>query len=114
MTGRAGPARAIRTARVASESGRVLVRKAGAVRPPLGVSDGLVGEDGDAITEGLRADQAQRLLVAGLAEEALAGTEHDREDLQPQLVDEVVLDQRAGELEAAGDVDFPGQLLLQP
>ena len=30
-------------------------------------------------------------LVAGFAEEALASSEHDREDLQPQLVDEVVL-----------------------
>jgi hypothetical protein len=35
------------------------------------------------------------------------GPEHDREDLQPQLVDEVVLDQRAQELEAAGDDDLP-------
>jgi class 3 adenylate cyclase len=35
------------------------------------------------------------------------GPEHDRVDLQPQLVDEVVLYQRAQELEAAGDDDFP-------
>jgi hypothetical protein len=42
-----------------------------------------------------------------LAEEALAGPENDREDLQPQLVDEVMLQQRARELEAAGDEDLP-------
>ena len=36
-----------------------------------------------------------------------AGPEHDREDLQPQLVDQVVLHQRVYELEAAGDDDFP-------
>ena len=89
------------------ESGRALVPKAGAVQGRLGVSDAPVGEEGDAVTEGLRVDQAQRLPVAGLAEEARAGPEHDREDLQPQLVDEVVLDQRASELEAGGDVDFP-------
>src|SRR5687767_11599940 len=74
------------------ESGRALVLKAGAVRRPLGVSDALVGEEGDAVTDGLGVDEAHGLLVAGLAEEALAGPEHDREDLQPQLVDEVVLD----------------------
>jgi hypothetical protein len=55
-----------------------------------GVPDGHVGVDGDAVTDGLGVDEAHGFLVAGLAEEALAGPEHDREDLQPQLVDEVV------------------------
>src|SRR5439155_16576615 len=62
--------------------------------PPLGVSDGLVGEVGDVAIDGLGVDKAQGFLVAGLAEEALAGPEHDREDLQPKLVDEVVLHER--------------------
>jgi len=53
------------------------------------------------------------LLVAGSAEEALAGPEHDRVDHQSQLVDEVVLHQRVPELEARGDEDFPVYLLLQ-
>ena len=39
--------------------------------------------------------------------------EDDREDLQPQLVDQVVLDQRASELKAAGDDDVPVYVLLQ-
>jgi hypothetical protein len=55
----------------------------------------------------------KRFLVAGLAEEALAGPEHNREDLQPQFVDEVVLHQRVYELEACGDDDFPIELVLQ-
>jgi len=42
-----------------------------------------------------------------LAEQALAGSEHDRVDHQSQLVDEVVLDQRAYELEARVDDDVP-------
>jgi hypothetical protein len=62
-----------------------------AVRRPLGVSDRLVGKEGDAVTDGLRVDEAHGFLVAGLAEEALAGPEHDGVDHQPQLVDEVVL-----------------------
>jgi hypothetical protein len=33
---------------------------------------------------------------------------HYREDLQPQLVEAVVLDQREQEFEAAGDDDLPG------
>jgi hypothetical protein len=58
----------------------------------LGVSDEkLVGEEGEAVTDGLGVDEAHGLLVAGLAEEALASPEHDREDDQPQLVDQVVL-----------------------
>src|SRR3989442_5295247 len=82
--------------------------------PPLGVSDGLVGEVGDVAIDGLGVDKAHGFLVAGLAEEALAGPEHDREDLQPQLVDEVVLHERAHELVAGGDDYFPLNLMLEP
>jgi hypothetical protein len=39
--------------------------------------------------------------------------EHDREDLQPQLVDEVVLYERAQEGEAGGDENLSLELLLQ-
>ena len=74
---------------------------------PLRASDKLVGEVGDTLTECPAVDEAHVFLVTWLAEEALAGPEHDREDLQPQLVDEVVLDQRAQKLEAAGDDDLP-------
>ena len=82
--------------------------------PPPGVPDDLVGEEDEAVTDGPAADEAHGLLVAGLAEEALAGPEHDREDEQPQLVHEVVLDQRAPELIAGVDDDVSVQLLLQP
>ena len=81
---------------------------------PLDVSDGLVGEEGDAVVECPDVDEAHGFLVAGLAEEALASPNHDREDLQPQLVDEIVLDQRVHKLKAGGDVDLPVLLVLQP
>jgi RNA polymerase sigma-70 factor (ECF subfamily) len=84
--------------------------------PPrlLGVSDvKLVGEEGEAVTDGPGVDEAHGLLVAVLAEEALASAEHNREDDQPQLVDQVVLDERAPELIAGGDDDFSVELLLQ-
>src|SRR5262245_10829059 len=87
--------------------------KAGAARRRLGVPDDLVGEEDDVAFDPLGVDEAHRFLVAGLAEEALAGAERDREDPQPQLVDEVVLHQRVYELEAGGYDDFPVQLLLQ-
>src|SRR5438876_5010302 len=80
---------------------------------PLGVPDRLVGEVGDAALEGLGVEEAHGFLVAGLAGQALAGPEGDREDLQPQLVDQVMLDQRAYELKAADDDDVPVYLLLQ-
>ena len=50
---------------------------------PLGVADDLVGEEGEVVTDGLGVDKAQGLPVFGLAEKALAGPEHDREDHQP-------------------------------
>ena len=47
------------------------------------VSDDLVRDVGDAVTESLGMEETQGLLVAGFAEKALAGPEHDRENLQP-------------------------------
>jgi hypothetical protein len=57
--------------------------------------DELVREEDEAITNCLGIDEAHGLLAACLAEEALAGPKHDREDDQPQFVDQVVLDERA-------------------
>ena len=56
-----------------------------------GVAYNLIGEEREAVADGARVDEAHGLLVGGLAEQALAGPEHDWEDDQPQLVDEVVL-----------------------
>ena len=74
----------------------------------------LVGHVDEAVTDGPAAGEADRLLAAGLAEEALAGPDHDGEDEQPQLIHEVVLEQRAPELVAGVDDDVPVQLPLQP
>jgi hypothetical protein len=68
----------------------------------------LVGEAGDAALEGQQdVEEAHGFLVAGLAEQALAGPGGDWEDLRPQLVGQVVLDQRAYELKAVGDDGCP-------
>jgi putative ABC transport system permease protein len=74
----------------------------------------LVDHVDEAVPDGPALDETGRLLAAGLAEEALAGPDHDGEDEQPQLVHEVVLEQRAPELIAGVDDDVPVQLLLQP
>ena len=50
---------------------------------------------------------------ARLAEQALAGAQHDREDLQPQLVDEVVLQQGAHDPGAGRDDDVPVERCLE-
>ena len=76
-------------------------------RPRLGGSDHLVGKEGEAFTEGPGVDEAQGFLVAGLAEEAPTGPEHDREARQPQLVDEVVFQQYVPELIAGVDENVP-------
>ena len=70
-------------------------------------SDELVGEEGEAVTDGPGVEEANGFLVAGLVEEALASPEHDRVDHQPQLVDQVVLHQRVHELTAGVDDDVP-------
>src|SRR4051794_24340572 len=89
-------------------------RHAGAIGRPLCLPDELVGEEDEAATNGVGVNEVHGLFAAGLIEEALAGPEHDREDDQPQLVDQVMLDQRAPELVARGDDDLSVQLLLQP
>jgi hypothetical protein len=59
-------------------------RNAGGVRRPLlGLPDDLVGEEGEAVTDGPGVEEAHGLLVAVLVEEALAGPERDRVDHQP-------------------------------
>jgi hypothetical protein len=58
---------------------------------PLGVPGALVGEEGESVTDGLRADEAHGPLVAGRAEQALAVPEYDRVDEHAELVDQVVL-----------------------
>ncbi len=57
-----------------------------------GASDRLVRDEGEAVANGRRVDEPQGLPVGGLTEEALAGAKHDREDHEPELIDEVVLD----------------------
>lgn len=49
----------------------------------LGASDELVGEEGEVFADRLGLDEAHRLLVTELGEEALACPDHDREDDQP-------------------------------
>jgi hypothetical protein len=84
-----------------------------AARRPLALPDELLGEEDEAANNGLDVDEPHGLLLAGLPEEALARPEHDREDDQPHLVDQVMLDQRAPELIAGRDDDFSVELLLQ-
>src|SRR5580658_3576651 len=66
-------------------------------------SDHLVCEQRQTITDGLGADETQRRLVTGLAEEALACSEHDWEDDKPKLVNKAILYQCADELVARID-----------
>src|SRR6266851_803362 len=96
-----------------AESAHEFCRNAGAVRHPLGLPDHLVGEVDEAVTDGPGGEGANGLLVAGLAEEALASPEHERVYHQPQLVDQVMLHQCVHELTAGVDDDFPVELLLQ-
>jgi hypothetical protein len=70
--------------------------------------DSLVGEKGEAVTDGAGVDETHRFLVAGLAEEALAGSEDERVDHQPQPIHEVVFYQSVHEPGAGVDDDVAG------
>jgi hypothetical protein len=72
-----------------------------------------IAEQGEAVTDRAGVDQAHGLHGAGLAEEALAGPGHERVGHQPQLVDEVVLDQRPHEPAAGVDDDLAVHLVPQ-
>lgn len=80
----------------------------------LGVSDEFISEVDQAVTQRLGVGEAHRFLVAGFAEEAGSSPDCDWKDHEPELVDQVVLHQRAHELAAAVDddivVEFPFQL----
>src|SRR2546425_10653227 len=75
--------RLIEGSRCRSAEGRARVCRNSDDDEPLGVLDALVCEERGVSVEGPEIDEAHGLLAAGLAEEALAGAEHDREDLQP-------------------------------
>src|SRR5438067_1334652 len=76
-------------------------------------SEPSVREDQHAVADYLGVDQLEAFLVGALAEETLAAAEHDREHHQPQLVDEVALDQGLGQLGAAVDDDVAVVPFLQ-
>src|SRR4051794_1447113 len=60
-----------------------------------------------------RFEQAERLGRRGVAEEALAVTEHHGIHHQPELVDEILVDQRTDEGRAARDEDLALRVFLQ-
>ena len=66
----------------------------------------LVSEKNDFAIHRLGAYETHGFLVACLAEQALAGSEHDRVDFQPQFVDQIVLHQGTHQLEAGPDDDI--------
>src|SRR5215218_6033200 len=75
-------------------------------RPGLDVTRSFVGVDHDAGTRDLAVDKLQRGGDRAVAEEALPGAEHHREDPQPVLVDEVMLEQRLDKARAAMDLNL--------
>jgi hypothetical protein len=79
---------------------------------PLALHE-FVGEERQAVTDLSCVDQVQRLLVAGLVEDTQAGSQHDRENYQPQFIGQVLFYQCAYELIAAVDQDFPVHFPLQ-
>ncbi len=82
-------------------------------RRPSGVLGTVVREERRISVERPDVDEAHAVHARGLTEEPLAGAEHDRKDLQPHLVDEVVFDQHADNPGAGRDDDVPVEVHLQ-
>src|SRR5689334_16140091 len=62
-------------------------------RPGTDGATALIGADRYAGRRGFRADEFQRGGNRAFAEQSLAGAEHEREGQQPELVDQIVLQQ---------------------
>src|SRR5204863_4545070 len=71
------------------------------------------GDDDAGVADRPRLEQAERLRGLRVPEESFAAAEHHRKHHQPELVDEVVVDQRLNQRCAAGDEDVALGLLLQ-
>src|SRR5215208_2137660 len=74
----------------------------------------LVAELENARAERLRVDEIQRLLMPPRLKQTLSTAHHDRVDHEPELVEEVVLQQRPDQGRAAGYRDILARLLLEP
>lgn len=83
-------------------------------RTVVRLADSPVQMDRDAGARGDRVGQGQRARHRALAEQALAAAEHEREDPQAELVDEVVPQQGLDQLAAAGHLQFAAGLALEP
>src|SRR5919204_4736260 len=81
------------------------------VEPPS--AGGPVGERQSARSRRLRVDERQLADLSVVAEQPLAAAEHDREDPERQLVDEVVIEQPLDELAAAEDRDVVARAVFQ-
>src|SRR5215216_4328442 len=73
----------------------------------------LVGEIEDARAKGLRVHELQRLLIAPSLEEALPAAHDNGMDHEPELIEEVLAQQRPEEGATAGDRDVLTWLLLE-
>src|SRR5207253_10403628 len=72
-----------------------------------------VSQNRHAVGERRSLGELQPLRLARVAEQALARSQQDREDHEPQLVHQVLLDQRLNEVGAAGDQDVALVLIPQ-
>src|SRR4029450_5176304 len=72
-----------------------------------------VGEDDHTVADVPGLGQPQRPVAGVAREQPLAGAQHHREDHQPQLVDQPLVEQGLGQLEAAMDPDVALVALAQ-
>src|SRR5262245_53531236 len=97
-----------------SSGGRSAVKTTPSLVTSARLGGATVGEDEHAVSDGSRVDQLESLGVARFAEQTLAAPEHDREHHQPELVDEISLQERLHERGAAVHDDVSVVLFLQP
>src|SRR5262249_6189233 len=92
------PADSVAAANAGSSSGgRSAVKTTPSLVTSARLGGATVGEDQHAVSDGSRVDELEPLRVVRFAEQALTAPEHDGEYHQPQLVDEISLQQRLRE-----------------
>src|SRR5438132_10839295 len=82
-------------------------------RPDLDVTGAAVGGHDDAVWRDVALEHAKTRWLRALAKETLSGSQGDRVNLEPELVDQIVLEQRLNQVAASVHLELGAVCLLE-
>src|SRR5712692_8603439 len=82
-------------------------------RPKLDVTGAAVGGHDDAVWRDVALEHAETGWLGALAKETLSGSQGDRVNLEPELIDQIVLEQRLNQVAASVYLKLGAVFLLE-